>query len=128
MIPRFLPPSWQVIYMVLPNGWDWIYPALWTLTGLVALAGVRWPGALRWGFRMCAFLFLSWALAGIPAITLHLGGNLQGVAANLFTAGLAWLASYYVGVGVRGDRINAKIAKLGRQAEEIANGGNHEVE
>lgn len=110
--PRFLPPSWQVIYMVLPSGFDWIYPALWIATGIVAMSGVWRVDALRWGFRMSSLLFLSWAIAGIPAMTLGLGGNIQGVSANLFIAGLAWLSHYNVGVAERSDKIDVGIAKI----------------
>lgn len=115
LFPRFLPPSWQVIYMLIPDGWERIYPVLWTVTGLVALAGIRWSGALRLGFRMSAVLFLSWGVAGIQAMNLGLGGNIQGSTANVFCASLAWLASYYVGVGERSDVIDVKIAQIANQ-------------
>lgn len=119
--PRFLPPSWQVIYRILPNGWDWVYPELWVLTGLVGLAGIRWPTALRIAFRMSAVLFLSWAVAGIPALMLGLGGNIQGSAANAFTAGCAWVLAYYVKQGVRGNQINVQVSRLAEQVYD-ANG------
>lgn len=117
-IPKFLPPSWVVIYMVLPNGWDWIYPALWTVTGLAALAGVRWVFWLRAGFFMAGCLFASWAIAGVPAITMHLGGNVQGVAANAFTAGLCFLVAFYVKRGERSDRMVKRMAEVVYQADD----------
>lgn len=118
-IPRFLPPSWQVIYMWLPNGWDWIYPAAWTLTGLVALAGIRWVFMLRAGFFMAGLLFSSWSIAGIPAITLNLGGNVQGSMANAFTAGLCFLVAFYVRRGERSDKIDVQIARLGGVVRQV---------
>lgn len=116
---QFLPPSWQVMYRLLPNGFDWVYPALWIMTGLVALAGVRWPTALRWGFRMSSLLYLSWGLAGIVAMVLELGGNIQGSTANLYIAGTVWVVSYYVGVGERADKIDVEVVKLAEQKREI---------
>lgn len=122
-VPRFLPPSWQVIYLLLPNGFDWLYPAAWTLAGLVSVAGFRWAGPLRWGFRLTAMLFFSWGLAGIPAITMKLGGNVQGVSANLITAILAWNASYSVGVAEHGDEMNAGLVELDRKVHEASEHG-----
>lgn len=111
--PQFLPPSWVIISRV-PGG-DWIYPLLWTLTGIVAIFGVKYPFALRLGFRMSAILFLAWGIAGIPAWLTGIGGNIQGVAANLFIAGCALVLSYYVSAGVRSDKIDKQVEKLADQ-------------
>lgn len=116
--PHFLPPSWQVIYSVLPASLAWLYPALWTLAGVVGVLGIWLPTALRIGFYLSAALFLAWGLAGIPAMILGLGGNLQGTAANLYTAGLAWLTTYYVSVGVRGDAINVQVVRLAEKVQQ----------
>lgn len=116
--PRFLPPSWQVIYMVLPDGFDWTYPWLWAMTGVMFMAGIVSPRVLRLGFRLSALLFLSWGLAGIPAMALGLGSNIPGTVANIFTAGGMWVLSHYVRLGVQGDATNAQVVRLAEQLRQ----------
>jgi hypothetical protein len=116
--PRFLPPSWQVIYLILPDKLDWLYPALWALTGVVAIFGIRWPAAVRISLRLSSALFLTWGIAGIPAMTLGLGGNIQGAMANVFTAGCALVLSYYISLGVRGNQINAQVVRLAEKVHD----------
>lgn len=117
--PTFLPPSWVIIYRYIPGG-EWIYPLLWIITGVIAAFGARFPFGLRLGFRMSAFLFLAWATAGIPAWITGIGGNPQGIAANLFIAGCALVLSYYVSSGLRSDKIDKQVERL---AEQINHSG-----
>lgn len=117
--PTFLPPSWIIIY-ALPGG-GWIYPLLWIITGIVSLFGAHHPFALRLGFRMSMTLFLMWGIAGIPAWLTGIGGNPQGISANLFIAGCAWVLSHYVSIGVRSDEIDKQVEQLAEKINHISN-------
>lgn len=117
--PRFLPPSWIVIYRYVPGG-EWLYPLLWIATGVIAGFGARFSFGLRLGFRMSTFLFLTWAIAGIPAWLMGIGGNPQGISANLFIAGCALVLSYYVSSGIRSDKIDRQVERLADQIHHSA--------
>ncbi len=115
--PRFVPPSWLLIYSLLP-GWEWLYPALFVLTGLVAAIGGWHPVALRLAFRLSSIAFLLWGIAGIYAWHAALGGNIPGSAANLYIAGAAWVLAHYVSIGERSNRIDKQVARLGEQVRQ----------
>lgn len=121
--PTFLPPSWQVIYLVLPNSLDWLYPALWVVAGVLSLLGIRSLRAMRAGFYLSSALFLIWGSAGIPAMIMGIGGNLQGISANLYTSGLAWLVTYYATMGQRGNEINTELVKLDEKVHQATTHG-----
>lgn len=107
--PRFLPPAWAAVYLILPD-WGWrFWPGLFCLAGIVAAVGFKKAGALRWGFRLSALCFLIWSLAGVYSWWAGTGSNITGIAVNLYVTGGAFVLSHYVRLGVRSDKINQKI-------------------
>lgn len=126
--PRYLPASWAAIYGFLPDGWEWLWPGLFVLTGIVAAFGAHCPRFLRIGFLLSSLIYFIWATVGVYSWHLGTGGNIPGSAANYFVAGCAWVLAHYVTLGVKSDAINVQVAVLGevvQQAEDIrqANGG-----
>lgn len=113
--PRYLPASWVVIYHFLPDWADWLWPALFVLTGLVAAVGVRCPYSMRLGFNLSALIFFTWAVAGVYSWSIGSGGNIPGAAANFYIAGCAWTLAHYVSLGERGDAIDEQVTLLGEQ-------------
>lgn len=118
--PRFLPPSWVVVYAWLPDDLWWLYPGLFALTGVIMLGGIRWAWALRLGFQLSSFCYLIWGLVGLEAYHRGIGGNIQGSAANLYIAGAAWVLAHYVSAGVKVDHVNEQVARLGEEVQHVA--------
>lgn len=115
-----LPPSWVQLYKLIP-GSEWVYPGAYILTGVIAVVGIQQPSALRWACCMSAILFLIWGSLGIYSMLNGTGGNIQGSAANFYIAGAALVLSYYVSVGVKGNRIEQQISNIKEMVEEKLN-------
>lgn len=116
--PPFLPPSWVTIYSIVP-GIDWLWLGLFTVTGVIALVGIRRPDALRFSCWLAASLALTWGLVGLFNTARGApGGNIPGSLQNLQLAGAMFVLAYYVSKGVRGDRIDRQIGRLSEQMDK----------
>lgn len=110
--PRVLPIAWAIIDNALPPWLWWLYPGLFTVTGVVAIYGAFNTGPLRIGFWLSALCFGIWGCVNLYAWWTGQGTTIPGSCAFLLLSGYALVLAAYIGPAERSDSLSAHIESV----------------
>lgn len=114
--PRFLPPSWQAFMGLLTDNFDWVWPSLFVIAGVLCILGLYSTRVLIAGLLLCALVFFWWGCLSIYVWLADSGGSLPGSAAYFLVSGAKVILAYYIH---KNDLIEEKVAQIGRRQRDL---------